>query len=299
MGSARWSPARFECWGASQTERWSRACRSGRPTASISGSSRDGKLKTVPASGGPPRTLCEEIGLGAGGTWNRAGDIVFAEEQGTLARVPAAGGPCTPLTKAESGIRRTLPVFLPDGEHFLYVVNSSDEGRRGLYVASLSDPIGQRLLADQSSGVFVPNGPGLDQGHLLFVRQQTLMAVAFDAETRQLSGEPVVVATSVSFTNHAPQIAAFADSNGTLMYLANSRPDLQLAWYDRSGKEHGPRCGGGSGQRCFARSGWQACGVQAYRCAGSEFAVGARLGARPGDTRHDASADANHGSLVA
>jgi Tol biopolymer transport system component len=41
----------------------------------------------------------------------------------------------------------------------------------------------------------------------------------------------------VAFTNVAPQIAAFADSNGNLMYLANSRPDLQLIWYDRSGNE--------------------------------------------------------------
>ena len=91
----------------------------------------DGKLKTVAASGGPPRTLCEEVGLGGGGTWNRADMIVFATGDGWLARVSAAGGPCTELTKPEPGIRRTTPVFLPDGEHFLYVVTSSDEKRRG------------------------------------------------------------------------------------------------------------------------------------------------------------------------
>jgi hypothetical protein len=130
-----------------------------------------------------------------------------------------------------------MPVFLPNGEHFLYVGASSDEMRRGLYVASLSDPIGQRLLADQSSGLFVPNGPGQEKGHLLFLRDQTLLAMVFDATTRQLSGEPTTVARSVAFTNAAPQIAAFADGNGNLMYLANSRPDLQLIWYDRSGKE--------------------------------------------------------------
>jgi dipeptidyl aminopeptidase/acylaminoacyl peptidase len=72
---------------------------------------------------------------------------------------------------------------------------------------------------------------------LLFLRDQTLMAMSFDAQTRQLSGEPAVVAPSVAFTNPAPKIAAFADTNGNVMYLANSRPDLQLIWYDRSGKE--------------------------------------------------------------
>jgi Tol biopolymer transport system component len=197
----------------------------------------DGKLRTVPASGGPPRTLCEEVGFGGGGTWNGADMIVFGTGEGWLVRVSAAGGPCTELTKPEPGIRRTMPVFLPDGEHFLYVVVSSDDTRRGLYVASPSDPIGQRLLGDQSSGIFVPNGPGQDQGHLLFLRDQTLMAVSFDARTRELSGEPAAVAPSVAFTNPPTKIAAFADTNGNLMYLANSQPDLQLIWYDRSGKE--------------------------------------------------------------
>jgi eukaryotic-like serine/threonine-protein kinase len=203
------------------------------------------KLKTVAASGGPPQTLCENVGLGGGGTWSRAGAIVFATEAGVLSRVSAAGGACTDLSKPEPGVRRAIPVFLPDGEHFLYVVRASEEARRGLYVASLADPIGRRLLPDQSSGLFVPNGPGSKQGHLLFVREQALMAAAFDTASLQLSDEPVKVADHVSFTNTASQIAAFADTNGTLMYLANSRPDRQLVWYDRSGKElaRGPMTG--------------------------------------------------------
>ena len=38
------------------------------------------------------------------------------------------------------------------------------------------------------SAAFVPNGPGSNQGWLLFVREQTLMAQAFDAASLQLSG---------------------------------------------------------------------------------------------------------------
>jgi Tol biopolymer transport system component len=146
-------------------------------------------------------------------------------------------------------VRRAIPVFLPDGEHFLYAMRAPDEARRGLYVASLRDPVGRRLLGDQSSGLFVPNGPGSHQGHLLFVREQTLMAAVFDAATLQVSGEPVTVARQVSFTNTLPQIAASADIKGTLMYLTNSRPDRQLVWYDRSGKElsRGPLMGQSNG----------------------------------------------------
>ena len=142
---------------------------------------------------------------GLGGTWNRAGTIVFATEAGVLTRTSAAGGPCTELAKPEPGVRRAVPVFLPDGDHFLYVLATADEARRGVYVASLGDPNGRRLLADQSSAVFVPNGPGSNQGRLLFVREQTLMAQAFDAASLQLSGEPVTVADQVSFTAYAPR----------------------------------------------------------------------------------------------
>jgi Tol biopolymer transport system component len=197
----------------------------------------DRKLKTVAASGGPPQTLCDEVGLGSGGTWNRAGAIVFATESRVLTRVSATGGACTALTKAEAGVGRAIPVFLPDGDHFLYVLEATDDARRGLYVATLADPNGHRVLADQSSALFVPNGPGSTQGRLLFVREQTLMAQAFDATSLQLSGEPLRVADQVSFSNTRPQIAVSADTNGTLMYLTNGRPDQQLVWYDRSGKE--------------------------------------------------------------
>ena len=199
----------------------------------------DRKLKTVPASGGPPLTLCDDVGTGAGGTWNRAGSIVFATETGVLTRVAAAGGACTPLGKTGSEQGRRIPLFLPDGDHFLYVNDASDETRRGLYVASLGDPDGRRLLADASSALFVPSGPGSARGHLVFLREQKLMAQSFDATARQLSGEPVMVATQVSFAFTPLQIAASADDNGTLMYLTNGRPDRQLIWYSRSGAELG------------------------------------------------------------
>jgi Tol biopolymer transport system component len=206
----------------------------------------DGTLKTMAISGGPPQTLCREFGAGIGGTWNRAGAILFAAD-GVLTRVSATGGACTALTKPAPGESRTLPVFLPDGDHFVYVLQTADEARRGVYAASLGEPNGRRLLADLSSAVFVPNGPGARQGHLLFGREQTLMSQTFDATSLQLSGEPATVANQVGITNAPPQIAASADTNGTLMYLANGRPERQLIWYDRAGKERGRAAVTGSG----------------------------------------------------
>jgi serine/threonine protein kinase len=199
----------------------------------------DRKLKTVAASGGPPKTLCDDVGFGRGGTWNRAGTIVFATETGVLTRVTEKGGACTVVIKPESGQGRWSPEFLPDGDHFLYVVGAGEEAQRGLYVASLGEPNGRRLLTDSSSGLFVPKGPRSNQGHLVFLREQRLMAQAFDGTALQLSGEPVMVANHVSSMNTPFHVAASADANGTLLYLTNARPDRQLIWYERGGAELG------------------------------------------------------------
>ncbi len=196
----------------------------------------DGKLKTVPVSGGPPQTLCNDTGLGGGGTWNHNG-VIFATEAGALYRVSRQGGTCTQLTKQEPGVLRRFPVFLPDTDHFLYVLLSSDEARTGLYIASLRDPRGRRLLPDPSSAVFVPNSLGSRQGHLLFSREQRLMAQTFDAKSLQLFADPFVLAEHVSRMATPPQVAASASENGTVIYLANARPDELLVWYDRSGTE--------------------------------------------------------------
>src|SRR4030095_4013890 len=51
-----------------------------------------GKLKKIPAAGGPAEILCDAPD-GRGGTWSQKGDIVFAPvTAGPLMRVSANGG---------------------------------------------------------------------------------------------------------------------------------------------------------------------------------------------------------------
>ena len=146
----------------------------------------DGKLKVVPATGGPPQELCDGVGLGGGGAWNRDGVILFGtmvSNAGGVRRVQASGnGPCTDVTRAEDA-RHAFPEFLPDGEHFLYVSGGSDPARRGVYIASLTDPSGRRLMSDFSSVMFSRSPSSRGGGHLLFLREGTLMAQPFDPDT--------------------------------------------------------------------------------------------------------------------
>jgi Tol biopolymer transport system component len=204
----------------------------------------DGKLKTIPAAGGPPQVLCD--GAGDGGTWNRDGVILFSPLTvgAPLQRVNASGGACTVATKPEKGHTHAIPEFLPDGKHFVYVVRDGDEATRGLYVGSLDtaldDSASRRLLADESGAVFVPSTTGKNYGYLLFLRGSELMAQPFSAETLQLAGDVFPVAAQASGSLTPSLIAASASAGGILVYGANLRgSEYQLTWLDRSGKELG------------------------------------------------------------
>jgi eukaryotic-like serine/threonine-protein kinase len=198
----------------------------------------NGKLKTVSANGGPVQVLCDASLAGRGGSWNSDGVILFAATTGPLQRVAASGGTCAPLKTPEADENDYYPVFLPDGKHFLYVAEGGEESKRGIYLASLDNPTGQRLLADQSNVVFAHSIHGSEQGYLLFLRGTTLTGERFNTQTLQLTGDAFPVAEQVSKTM-SNQVGASASADGTLVYLANFVRDNQLTWFDRSGKALG------------------------------------------------------------
>ncbi len=199
----------------------------------------DGTLKVIPATGGPAQVLCRETGFGYGGTWNRKGVILFASENGPLHLVSAKGGQCSALGKLDPNNVAGLPVFLPDGVHFFYLRRSADAASSGVYLASLDEPAGQKVLADLSSVVYSPPVRSGGPAFLLFLRESTLMAQPFDDARLQPVGDPFAVTTRGSNTMTVSQVAASASADGTLAYIAGRSRVTQLAWFDRSGKELG------------------------------------------------------------
>jgi len=202
-----------------------------------------GKLKKVAASGGPAQSLCDAP-AGRGGSWNREDVIVFSPESGpaahNLQRVPAAGGVPTNITKTKANY--VFPVFLPDGRRFLYRLGAGNE-RNGIYLGSLDDKENRRILADDSGVVFAPSPMEGRAGHLLFVRESTLMAAPFDAASVQVSGDVFPVAESVSVNiNTGNYVPATVSGNGVLLYQTGgpNGGTNQIGWYDRSGKSLGP-----------------------------------------------------------
>src|SRR5262249_12678890 len=82
-----------------------------------------GKLKKIPASGGPVQTLCDAPNPVLGGSWNSRGVILFGGPVGAVIwRVPESGGKAVPVTALDPSRHETFhayPSFLPDGQHFI------------------------------------------------------------------------------------------------------------------------------------------------------------------------------------
>ena len=193
------------------------------------------KLKKVEVSGGPATTLADAV-AGHGGAWSRDGTIVFgATPGGPLYRISSAGGPATNVTtidETQNQIVHSWPHFLPDGHHFLYLARSALREKSAIYVGSVDGSAPKFLINADST-------PRYALGYILFLRERTLMAQAFDAAKLQVTGDAFPVAEQVG-VNPANGRAFFSVSdNGVLVYRTGTGAEARIAWFDRSGKEIG------------------------------------------------------------
>jgi Tol biopolymer transport system component len=190
---------------------------------------QDGRVKKVSVRGGPPETLASGMTPATRGTWGRDGTILLQRTPGSpLKRVPEVGGAPVDLTTGTGG-PRFQPQFLPDGKHYLCVVPGDAGEASGIYVASLADgALGKRLLPDRTVVQYAPSGMSGPGGHLLFVRDGTLMAQPFNADMLASIGSVFTVAESVGRFS--------VSQTGALAYMAGgARSRQELHWIDRNG----------------------------------------------------------------
>ena len=189
-----------------------------------------GQLKRVPASGGPVQVLCEAVAPAAPepvAAWSAHGDILFAQTFGSLLRVSADGGTPTPATTVDAThheFGHYNPVFLPDGEHFLYWANALDDNAR-LYVGSLQSSERTPLA------LTIPAKAVSANGLVFFVEVGVLKTRVLDVDRMQLTGSSVTVAERVAAVSVA--------HDGTMAYREMSGAQPRLTWFDRSGQRQG------------------------------------------------------------
>jgi Tol biopolymer transport system component len=203
------------------------------------------KLVKVAAGGGPVQTIgtVESIGGSVVAAWSNSGSgsgtIVFAGREG-LERIPADGGESKTLTSLDSArgeILHTFPHFLPDGVHFLYARINSAPGKSGVYIGSLDASAAQEgfgVVLPGETGAVYSAAPGGAPGHLVFVRDLTLMAQPFDPNRLHVTGPAVPI------NERAGEAGAgffSASANGVLAYRPNRGTGQSvLTWFSRAGR---------------------------------------------------------------
>jgi eukaryotic-like serine/threonine-protein kinase len=201
-------------------------------------SSTDNKLKRIDLNGGAPQSLANAPN-GRGGTWNRDGVIVFAPAaEGPLSRVSSSGGAVTEVTALDQSrkeISHRYPWFLPDGRHFLFFARGATYEGNSICVGSLDSKEFKRLLNADSGAVYSP------PGYLLYVREGTLMAHAFDLDRLEPKDDPIPIVDAVIGFDVTSNLARFSVSEtGVLVYYGGTEFNkADLIWVDRQGKQIG------------------------------------------------------------
>ena len=199
-----------------------------------------GKLKKVPIDGGTSIVLCDAP-AGRGGSWSRDNVILFTPSTTAgLQRVSSAGGSPAVVTTPDPGAGETShrwPHFLPDGRHFLYTAARSaccPALKPGLIKTTSLDS------ADAAVTLFeADSSASYAAGHLLFRRDESLMAQPFDPDARQTTGDAFPIAEHVSW-EASRYVGAAVSQQGTLVYApSDSLVGAQLTWLDRAGRALG------------------------------------------------------------
>jgi serine/threonine protein kinase/Tol biopolymer transport system component len=204
----------------------------------------DAKLQRVDTEGNPPEVIADLSSwggsYGGGGTWSRQGVILYApSQQSPLFQISASGGKPVQVTELDASrdeVGHVDPQFLPDGIHFLYLALNRKPEQSAVFVGSLQSRERKRLLATNWKVLFAA------PEHLLFLRQNALMAQRFDPSRLELSGAPfrVVEPVALSDLGGGDRTAGVSVSDqGTLAYRATVSTASHLLWFDRSGRQIG------------------------------------------------------------
>jgi len=200
-----------------------------------------GRLKKIPVGGGNPVVLTSVLSP-RGGSWGSKNVIIYTPDaSGVMWRVDADGSNARPLTdkifKTGDDSHR-WPLFLPDGNHFVFWSGNFDERKKdphtGVYVSDLEAKEKHQLVACRSSA-------GYGHNNLFYVDDKgSLVAVNYKPGSESVSGKPQVVVEQVG-VNPSTYWAAFSVSeNLTVLYhMGVGAPLSQLTWVDRTGKELG------------------------------------------------------------
>ena len=176
-----------------------------------------------------------------GATW-RGDQILFGQNNDEVFGIRAiaeSGGTIRTLVSVDGARERAVqPDLLDDGQHVIFSVAPASALNRP--TESGEGPIVVQAIGGTDRQVLVPMGLHprvLPTGHLTYVHNGTLFAVAFDVATRTVSGDTMPLVEGIPFSS-ASAVAQFAVSQtGSLIYGHGvpTTTSFELISVDRSG----------------------------------------------------------------
>jgi DNA-binding winged helix-turn-helix (wHTH) protein/Tol biopolymer transport system component len=202
------------------------------PRSTAIGFFADGQLKTLDLLGSNVQTIATVGVLPQGASWSTKDTIIFAGWRSALYAVPAAGGTVTPLTKLNRAAAERWhrhPVFLPDGQHYAYVVSAGKDDASGVYIGVIGTDTRTRVF--DASVVAVQFAPPY---RLLGLRGETLIEGHLDKTFAQTIG----VTTKLEGRLVPPGFRArggFSVSGAGLIAFGGASNDERLMTFSRHG----------------------------------------------------------------
>ncbi len=205
----------------------------------MSGAAGNAELRVATLTGAPPVMVTSTGVGGPGAAWGSDGYIYFdASGVGPLRRVRESGGPSETVSVLDSTtaeLQHNWPDALPNGRGVLITIN---RGGPGVNI-SQSDDIG---VIDLRTGKHRTLLHGVyaryaTSGHIIYVTaERVLMAVPFDQDRLEVTGDPVALAEGVNIRMGGGGLDLALSRNGTLWYATGTaQGDREVLWVTRAG----------------------------------------------------------------
>jgi len=194
----------------------------------------DGAVRKLPAAGGPPTDLAKDATVGV--AWGPDGSILYTKINDGLWRLPPNGAAPQRLSSLDAKRREFqhwYPQGLPGGKAAIF--NNFSTPLKNSRIEAVEYATGKRTLLVEGAffARYVPSG------HLLFMRENALFAVRFDAAALRVTGTAVPVLEDVAGNMTDGTVGYAVSENGTLTYLKSSawKTPRRVFWADRAGTE--------------------------------------------------------------
>ena len=190
------------------------------------------KVWKVAVKGGPPTPIGESSWAQMAWIGNNA--IVYTKSYNSgLTRVSSEGTDTATLTtpdrkKAELG--HWWPQLLPDGEHILFTNYTTPADKSKIEVLSIKTKERRVVLDGGYFGRYV-------DGHLLFVKNNVVSSIPFDASSLKTEGTPTLLPLSIEVNPPSGWAGFVVSPTGTFAYRTEAFQNIEITWSDETGNE--------------------------------------------------------------